>query len=99
MPNPADAALAIVGFIYDAASDPSLWADVLNRLAQAIGGTATGFTIHEIRARPGGHVGMSINIDPAFQKQYDDRGFCSSAGAQKGRRTLRISSPRAGPAM
>jgi DNA-binding CsgD family transcriptional regulator len=69
--NPSDIALGLVGPIYDAAGDPSLWPDVLDHFAHAVEGTTTGFTMHAVPARPGGSVALAINMDPSFQPAYE----------------------------
>ena len=70
--NPTEAALHLVGPIYEAAADPSVWPHALEQFARNIGGTATGFTIHRMPVRSSGNVCIAINADPAFQREFDE---------------------------
>jgi DNA-binding CsgD family transcriptional regulator len=69
--NAAEAALRLVGRIYEAATDASLWPDVLQQLAIELGGTTTGFLVHDIPARPNGSVAAIVNTDPELAREYD----------------------------
>lgn len=70
--HPAEAALRLVGPIYEAATNPSLWPDVLRQLASEVGGTTTGFMIHEV-ADPqfSNSILVTVNTDPALTREYE----------------------------
>ena len=65
--NPPESALRLIGPIYDAAADPSLWPEVLTQFAHEAQGTMTGFLIHDMEALLGGNLYVAVNVDPAFQ--------------------------------
>lgn len=46
--SPTEAALDLVGRIYEAAADPSLWPRVLEQFARDTGGAAAGFTVGDV---------------------------------------------------
>src|SRR5713226_6406140 len=69
--TPSDVALGLIGPIYDAASDPSIWPEVLEKFAEAMRGTATCFSIYDLQARPTGSVSTSVRMDRSFQRDYD----------------------------
>jgi DNA-binding CsgD family transcriptional regulator len=62
----------LIPLIYDAAEDPTLWPDVLNQLAAALGAVGTVFTIDDLR-RDKSNMTVAIGIDPAFQRLYNER--------------------------
>jgi DNA-binding CsgD family transcriptional regulator/PAS domain-containing protein len=69
--DPQESALKLIGPIYDAAADASLWPEVLAQFAREAEGTTTGLLVHDVKARAGGNISVAVNIDPAFQRDYD----------------------------
>jgi DNA-binding CsgD family transcriptional regulator len=70
--DPTAVALTLVEPIYGAATDPSLWPDVLDMLARAIGSATTAFVAHTLAEGTSGRVSVGINIDPSLQRQYEN---------------------------
>ena len=64
-------ALELVGMIYDAASDPSLWDAFLVRLASEIGGSSTTLFFYNPK-HPLGGLMSSARTDPAIQQRYNE---------------------------
>jgi DNA-binding CsgD family transcriptional regulator len=65
-----DKVLDLVGSIYDAALDPQLWPDILNRIGDAVGGPQTVFGIYD---PPNGLVNVHApRTDPDFMRSLFD---------------------------
>ncbi|HEY3456992.1 MAG TPA: helix-turn-helix transcriptional regulator [Bryobacteraceae bacterium] len=69
--NPAETALRLVAPIYEAATDPAHWPDILHQFANEVGGTTTGFLVHDAPARLNNSVSAVINVDPSLKSEYD----------------------------
>ena len=64
-----DRLLALIGGIYDAAADESLWPQFLKSLGNALNGASIGLIYHDMRALRA-NLMMSAHIDPECERQY-----------------------------
>src|ERR1700676_2777084 len=62
-----NAALPLIGLIYDAVENPELWPAVTEKLAEAMQGTVTCFSIHQQGAAG---ISVAARMDPAFEQSY-----------------------------
>lgn len=62
----------LIGDIYDAALQPSLWEGVLAKSAQFVGGPAAGLCSKDTASMIG-HVMYASGIDPHFQQLYFEK--------------------------
>jgi DNA-binding CsgD family transcriptional regulator len=62
----------LIGIIYDAALDPSLWVDVLGRCAEFVGGSAAALFSKDAVSRSGDAAYYS-GIDPYFKQLYFEK--------------------------
>jgi DNA-binding CsgD family transcriptional regulator len=61
--------LSLVGLIYDAAADPTLWPVFLTRFADAVGGTLSALHGQDM-ATDHGIIAAGVRMDPAYQKRF-----------------------------
>jgi hypothetical protein len=81
--NPVESALKLVGPIYDAAADPQLWPQVLQKLADVLEGVTAVISL-ESTARPGQGIVASIRTPEDFQKSYVEHFQQINPWAQRG---------------
>lgn len=62
--------LDLVGRIYAAAEEPSLWPAFLDRLGSTVRGTVTAFVFDDLRGHAS--VAASVRMDPAFSRLYEE---------------------------
>src|SRR5262249_39975498 len=62
---------AIIGGIYDAALDPTLWVDVLRKAAPFVGGRAAALCSKRAASKPGTVV-HDYGVDPHYRQLYFD---------------------------
>jgi len=63
---------ALIGDIYDAALDSSLWVGVLEQTARFVGGSAASLYSRDI-VRKTGNVAYQVGIDPQYEQLYLDK--------------------------
>jgi DNA-binding CsgD family transcriptional regulator len=63
---------ALIGDIYDAALEPSLWMDVLDKTARFVGGPAATLVSKDATSKTGS-VAYSYGIDPRYTQLYFDK--------------------------
>lgn len=63
---------ALVGDIYDAALDPSLWIDVLGKCAEFVGGPAASLVSKDATSRTG-QLAFQFGLDPQYVQSYFDK--------------------------
>ena len=68
---------ALIGDIYDAAVDPSLWIDVLETTADYIGGSAASLYWQDPISRTGSAT-YTYGMDPTYVRLYGRRSTSSS---------------------
>src|SRR5262245_5786321 len=62
----------LIGDIYDAALDPTLWADLLDQAAQFIGGSAAALFSKDAASKTG-NVAYYSGIDPHYKRLYFEK--------------------------
>jgi hypothetical protein len=63
--------LDLVGNIYDAVNDETLWPIFLERLAGTLRSAATNLFVQDLR-HPGGAASATFGTDPSFNRSYAD---------------------------
>ena len=63
--------LSLVGSIYDAVNDQTLWPVFLEKLAGSLRSTATNLFVQDLR-HPGGAASATFGTDPSFTRSYAD---------------------------
>jgi DNA-binding CsgD family transcriptional regulator len=63
---------ALIGEVYDAALDPSLWTDVLGKAARFVGGPAAGLYSKDATSKTGS-VAYGYGIEPPYTQLYFDK--------------------------
>jgi DNA-binding CsgD family transcriptional regulator len=64
--------LSLIPSIYDAAQDPALWPETLNRIASVLQAVGVVFTIEDL-TRDSSNMTVALGIDPLFQRLYNER--------------------------
>jgi DNA-binding CsgD family transcriptional regulator len=64
---------ALIGGIYDAALDPSLWSDVLGRAGRFVGCASAGLGWKDVAAKRGDVYYTSEGVDPHYRQLYFDK--------------------------
>jgi DNA-binding CsgD family transcriptional regulator len=82
--------LSLIGLIYDAAADPTLWPLFLTRFADAMGGTVTLLHGQDLAADQGA-ISAAIRMDPAYQRHFKE--YYSNINVFMTRRKHLIMSP------
>jgi DNA-binding CsgD family transcriptional regulator len=62
----------LIGHIYDAALEPSLWTDVLGKAARFVGGPAAGLYSKDATSKTGS-VAYGYGIEPSYTQLYFDK--------------------------
>src|SRR6266849_5713205 len=62
----------LIGDIYDAALEPSLWTDVLRQAAQFVGGSAASLYSKDATSKTGS-IAHQYGIEPRYQQLYFDQ--------------------------
>ena len=85
--QPADAALQLVGLVYEAASDTNLWGSFLQQLAKASRADSAALVMH--------HIGQELHtiaaawkVDPESSRLYQQHYGALDIWAMRGRRVL-----------
>jgi DNA-binding CsgD family transcriptional regulator len=65
-------ALSLIGHIYDAALDPSIWPQVLEELTSHVGGAGSALVSHDVASRKGRFY-FSWGDDPHYTKLYFEK--------------------------
>jgi DNA-binding CsgD family transcriptional regulator len=63
---------ALIGDVYDAALDPTLWTGVLEKAAQFVGGPAASLYSRDVASKTG-NVAYQFGIDPRYVQLYLDK--------------------------
>ena len=71
MPLAEDKLFGLIGRIYDAAADASLWPAFLEAFANAVAGTLTAIAYHDLRESRA-NMGAAIRFDPDYVGRYID---------------------------
>jgi DNA-binding CsgD family transcriptional regulator len=73
----------LIGLIYDAAGDLTLWTPLLKRIAQASRATSAAFVLHDFK-QPHCTVSSSWEVDPGLQGLYEAHYHDVDVWAQRG---------------
>src|SRR6184192_705246 len=73
----------VLGILYDAAADPSLWGPFIERLARRTGATSAALVMHDF-ARAFCSVASSWELNPELNRLYEEHYHTLDVWAQRG---------------